>query len=174
MYQLRDVLMTFRGYCIRIGHDKAKSKSHQRKRLFSSCAVWVTAGMHSGNLPYKSVMRIDLHRDSIFYNSFTLRLAVKHIALQWRHNDHDDVSNHQPHDCLLNRLFRRRSNKASKLGVSGLCVGNSPGPVNSPHKGPVTRKMFPFDDVIMGEQAIRGVLAVLHLDDYTMNNSPYI
>ena len=28
-------------------------------------------------------------------------------------------------------------------------VGNSPGPVNSPHKGPVTRKMFPFDDVIM-------------------------
>ena len=29
------------------------------------------------------------------------------------------------------------------------CAGNSPGPVNSPHKGPVTRKMFPFDDVIM-------------------------
>ena len=27
--------------------------------------------------------------------------------------------------------------------------GNSPGPVNSPHKGPVTRKMLPFDDVIM-------------------------
>ena len=24
-------------------------------------------------------------------------------------------------------------------------------PVNSPHKGPVTRKMFPFDDVIMNE-----------------------
>ena len=27
-------------------------------------------------------------------------------------------------------------------------VRNSPGPVNSPHKGPVTRKMFPFDDAI--------------------------
>ena len=26
-------------------------------------------------------------------------------------------------------------------------------PVNSPHKGPVTRKMFPFDDVIMSTQA---------------------
>ena len=23
------------------------------------------------------------------------------------------------------------------------------GPMNSPHKGPVTRNMFPFDDVIM-------------------------
>ena len=71
------------------------------------------------------------------------------IALRWRHNDQDGVSNHQPHGCLLNRLFRRRSNKTSKLRVTGLCVGNSPGPVNSPHKGPVTRKMFPFDDVIM-------------------------
>ena len=35
------------------------------------------------------------------------------------------------------------------LRVTGFCVGNSPGPVNSPHKWPVTRKMFPFDDVIM-------------------------
>ena len=39
--------------------------------------------------------------------------------------------------------------KTSKLRVTGLCAGNSPGPVKSPHKGPVTRKMFPFDDVIM-------------------------
>ena len=71
------------------------------------------------------------------------------MTLRWRHNDHAGVSNHQPRDCLLNRLFRRRSKKTSKLRVTGLCVGNSPGPVNSPHKGPVTRKMFPFDDVIM-------------------------
>ena len=69
--------------------------------------------------------------------------------LRWRHNDHDGVSNHQPHGCLLNRLFRCRSKKTSKLRITGLCVGNSPGLVNSPHKGPVTRKMFPFDDVIM-------------------------
>ena len=70
-------------------------------------------------------------------------------TLRWRHNDHDGVSNHQPHGCLLNRLFRRRSKKTSKLRVTGLCAGNSPGPVNPPHKGPVTRKMLPFDDVIM-------------------------
>ena len=70
-------------------------------------------------------------------------------ALQWRHNGRDYVSNHQPHDCLLNRLFRRRSNTTSKLRVTGLCAGNSPGPVNSPYRWPVTRKMFPSDDVIM-------------------------
>ena len=46
-------------------------------------------------------------------------------ALQWRHNGHDGVWNHQPQDCLLNRLFRRRSKKASKLRVTGLRAGNS-------------------------------------------------
>ena len=71
------------------------------------------------------------------------------IPLQWRHNDNNGVSNHQPHGYLLNRLFRRRSKKTSKLRVTGLCVGNSPGPMNSPHKGSVTRKTFSFDDVIM-------------------------
>ena len=57
------------------------------------------------------------------------RLSRAPRPLQWRHNGRDRVSNHQPHDCLLHRLFR--------------------GPVNYPHKWPVTRKMFPFDDVIM-------------------------
>ena len=45
--------------------------------------------------------------------------------LQWRHNGQDDVSNHQPHDCILSRIFRRRSKKISKLHVTGLCMGNS-------------------------------------------------
>ena len=47
-------------------------------------------------------------------------------TLQWRHNEHDGASNHQPHDCLLNSLFRCRSKKTSKLCVTGLCAGNSP------------------------------------------------
>ena len=70
-------------------------------------------------------------------------------VLQWRHNGHGGVSNNQPHDCLLNDLFRRRLKKTSKLRVTGLCEGNSPLTGDSPHKGPVTRKMFSFDNVIM-------------------------
>ena len=54
--------------------------------------------------------------------------------------------NHQPRECLRNRL----SKEASKLRITGLGRGIHRWPVNSPHKGPVTRKMFPFDDVIMG------------------------
>ena len=52
--------------------------------------------------------------------------STQSIALQWRHNECDSVSNHQPSDCLPNRVFWRRSKKTSKLRVSGLCAGNSP------------------------------------------------
>ena len=51
---------------------------------------------------------------------------IAHVTLyttsQWHHNGHDGVSNHQPHNCLLNRLFRHRL----KNSKSGLCEGNSP------------------------------------------------
>ena len=47
-------------------------------------------------------------------------------TLPWRHDERYSLSNHQHHDCLLNRLFRRRSKKTSKLRVTGLCEGNSP------------------------------------------------
>ena len=41
----------------------------------------------------------------------------------------------------------RRKHQTSAL--LAFVRGNHRRPVNSPHKGPVTRKMFPFDDVIM-------------------------
>ena len=47
-------------------------------------------------------------------------------TLQWRHSDREAVPNHQPYDCLLNRLFRHRWKETSKLRVTGLCAGNSP------------------------------------------------
>ena len=53
-------------------------------------------------------------------------------TLQWQHNGRDSVSNHQPYDCLLNRLFRRGSKESSKLRVTDLCVGNSPGTAEFP------------------------------------------
>ena len=56
----------------------------------------------------------------------TIHMYGAGTALQWRHNDHDGVLNHQPHGCLINRLFGRRSKKTSKLCVTGLCAGNSP------------------------------------------------
>ena len=49
-------------------------------------------------------------------------ITLPHYSLLWRHNGCDSVSNHQPHDCLLDRLFRHRPKKTSKLRVTGfLC-----------------------------------------------------
>ena len=77
------------------------------------------------------------------------RAYLIHFTLQWRHNERDGDSNHQAHDCLFNHLFRRWWKKTSKLRVTGRCEGNSPVTGEFPAQGPVTRKMFPFDDVIM-------------------------
>ena len=54
-------------------------------------------------------------------------LKLNSGSLRWRHNDHAGVSNHLPHGCLLKRLFRLKSKITSKLRVTGLCAGNSPG-----------------------------------------------
>ena len=72
-------------------------------------------------------------------------------TLQWRHNGCDWVSNHQPHDSLLRRVFRRRSNlrKHQRSASLAFVRGIHGWPGNSPRKRPVMRKMFPFDDVIM-------------------------
>ena len=57
--------------------------------------------------------------------SIMVQFTVVLISLQWRHNEHDGVPNHQRLDCLLNRSFRRRSNQRKpKIGVTGHCEGN--------------------------------------------------
>ena len=61
------------------------------------------------------------HADEISWDHF----HVTSPPLQWRHNEHDDVSNHRCLECLLKRLFRW-SKKTSKLRVTGLCEGYSP------------------------------------------------
>ena len=98
-------------------------------------------------------------------------LGVSWLSLQWRDNERDGDSNHRRPDCLLKCLFRRRSKKTTKLCVIGTCEGNSPATGESPppppththththkkkKKGPETRKIFPFDDVIMIMRNISG------------------
>ena len=89
------------------------------------------------------------------YQSTAKHHQQKYInSLWWRHNGRDGVSNHQPHHCLLNSSADQRKNQSSaSLAFVG---GIHRGPVNSRHKWSVTRKMFPFDDVIMLLEARSG------------------
>ena len=63
----------------------------------------------------------------VWYRHQHSACVIVSLSLQWRHNGHDCISNHQPHHSLLNHLFGCRSKKTSKTRVTGLCVGNSPG-----------------------------------------------
>ena len=83
--------------------------------------------------------------------NYTCRLNEDNpmASLQWRHNERYCVWNRRHLDCLLNRSFRRRSTKTSKFRVIDFSRGIHIWPVNSPHKRPVTRKMLPFDEVIV-------------------------
>ena len=51
-------------------------------------------------------------------------LTYEKTPLHWRHNGRDGVWNHRRLDCLLNRLFKRRSKNTSKLCVTGICEVN--------------------------------------------------
>ena len=84
---------------------------------------------------------------------FKLSLKIEHTVgdiptntLQWRHNERNGISNHRLLDCVLNRF----SGADQRTFQSFVFVrGIHRWPANSPHKEPVARKMFPFDDAIM-------------------------
>ena len=91
----------------------------------SSGRIWVNSTIP--NKVPRSVVECLVHSTDMETDCNMASILPHNQTLQWRHNGHDGVPNHQLHDCLLNRLFRRRSNKTSKLRVTGLCEGNSPG-----------------------------------------------
>ena len=76
-------------------------------------------------------------------------LLFYNFSSQWCHNGQDGVLNHQPHvvySIIYSGADQRKHQSSTSLDF---VWGIHRWPVNSPHKGPVTQKMFPFDDVIM-------------------------
>ena len=66
------------------------------------------AGFKNNKWKLDDNSRLDINE--IHYYIYNMRFClVGDISLQWRHNGRDSVSNHQPRDGLLNRLFGRRS-----------------------------------------------------------------
>ena len=95
-----------------------------------------------------------LHRKNLSCRMYAP--SVQHVphsacTLHWRHNERDSVLNYRRLHCLLNRLFRRRSKKTSKLRVTGLCAGNSAVTGEFPAQR-ASDANNPFDDVTMSCQ----------------------
>ena len=87
----------------------------------------------------------------VYYFGLNTRSCIQSqtYSLEWRHYERECVLTHQRLDCLLNRLFWRRSKKISKPRVTGLCEGNLPVSVGFPSQKASNAEMFPFHDVIM-------------------------
>ena len=62
--------------------------------MVSGFSIW---GKYTHETVLHFIMRIPPH----LY--VEMAISILYGALQWRHNGQDGVSNHQPHDCLLNR-----------------------------------------------------------------------
>ena len=64
------------------------------------------------------------------------RELYPHISsLQWRHNERDGVSNHQPSDCLLNPLYSGDQRKHQSSALLAFARGIHRGPVIPRTKG---------------------------------------
>ena len=93
---------------------------------YGSCyAVCFICSLHI-NRPFVSVLSLLSRWWSSSNISLTMADMEEKYCISMTSYERDSVSNHQPHHCLLNSLFRGRSKKTSKLRVTGLCSGNSP------------------------------------------------
>ena len=108
--------------------------------IIKKTAMWPSYLYRCNSYKCKTILRgslvISIPIKSHLANPKLIISAI--ISLQWRYNERDGVSNHQPHDWLLNRFIHRW-------------------PVKSPHKGPVTRKTFPFDERHRDNQYISNI-----------------
>ena len=94
-------------------------------------------------------------------------LAERLSKCQWTHYDDVIMSAIASRIASLTTVYlivysrvdqRRHQSSASLAFVRGIHRR----PVNSPHKGPVTRKMVPFDDVIMHPRKIHTINCMNH------------
>ena len=114
-------------YCIYIiARSQVVWKSRDCKQLHGS-AIWQA----SAETPQKSQSgEITLHYNDVIMGVIASQITSLSIVYSIVYSDADQ---------------RKQQSSASLAFVRGIHRE----PVNSPHKKPVTRKMFPFDDVIM-------------------------
>ena len=144
-HYLNNVGPHVRHHMVSLGYDESNggvTKHFGIWNLFLVCSLY---GWFIQTLPYLLTWQTAEHswlvngvfvKELLWYTCYVIhsplcyashwRMAVSTCLqwywFQWRHNEHNDVSNHRRLECSVNRLFRRRS----KLGVTGLCEGNPP------------------------------------------------
>ena len=81
----------------------------------------------------------------VIWSMLTVTSKPGFLSLRWRHNERDGQRSIVGTTVCSGADQRKHQSSASLAFGRGI----NRWPVNSPRKGPVTRRMFPFDDVIM-------------------------
>ena len=102
--------------------------------LFSLVQIWMPKPHHT--------RETQSHVNMVPWLPFCLSVTCLEATILWRHNEHDGISNYQHLGCLLNRLFSADQWKQRSASLAFVRESTSDLHVDSPHKGPVTRKSF--------------------------------
>ena len=154
----RDMILT----CLAFLHSLTTSRKDSTNRLYSPKS------------PSTSVPCGDDGSSAVVTWPYPWRNHLKmtkcyNITLQWCHNGRDGVSNHRHLDCSPTVCSGADQRKHQSCASLTFVRGINRSPVNSPHKGPVTRKIFLFHDVIMIcqiESSMKGM--IFHRDGLIM------
>ena len=114
-----------------VTHERAKM-SHKPGRNVTQAGpkCHTRAKMSHSHVIIADTPPLLLHYDDVIMDAIASQITSLTIVYSIVYSDADQ---------------RKHQSSASLAFVRGIHRG----PVNSPHKWPVTRKMFPFDDVIM-------------------------
>ena len=112
------------------------SADHISTSFISTRKFEVSHPMHLLKMvPVKGIRNLPRHYGDVIMGAISSQITSLAIVYSTVYSDADQ---------------RKHQSSASLAFVRGLHRG----PVNSPHKWPVTQKMFPFDDVIMRERVL--------------------
>ena len=107
----------------------------QTVEYFSLVFVRKKTVIYRGPIVYRNCVIEILHYGDVIMDAIASQITSPTIVYSTVHSDADQ----RKHQSSASLAFVRRIHRS---------------PVNSPHKWPVTRKMFPFHDVIMDFTAI--------------------
>ena len=119
--------------------------------LLNCYSLWCNMTQHTNICVVPAIICVCLCRRLLHnylpFIIFLLPSATFHITLksQWTRWHLKSSASRLITQPFIQADRRKHQNSTSLAFVRGI----QRWPVNSPHKGPVTRKIFPFDDVIM-------------------------
>ena len=135
-----DSEFTFNQHICKVYWSLELCSSWLRKKVYVNLLIMNFHRVQIQVMKYTFSQNDQIVKEHYFHHSGKKCLAGKII----RHNECHGISNHRWLNCLLNHLFKCRSKKTAKLRATPWRW-----PMDSPHKGSVTQKIFPFDDAIM-------------------------